>query len=292
MVLFDVDDKYVIAHPKYDIRKKVTRISNPVDPNRNNELEILGAVKFGCKDYMICKEDIMEYFPCFGIINDICSGTKESFATRQATLDLIDIISKAIPKEYIGITGSLATGKAIDGYSDIDLVLREKDYRALIESNVFSNSEIQFRDKKQWIDFYNHYGVCTILTAEEFATAAEDKKQQFLFRGIPVSIFIEETGNFLQITNSMARNEIHTSEILKGKVICENLIELPGYAFIEHMNKVIVVVNMHRTYQNSLYVGDYCVVKARRSSFLDLFLVDYDNICYIKKCSGGNSYDK
>lgn len=160
---------------------------------------------------------------------------------------------EVIPRESIGVTGSLATGNATDGYSDIDIVIKEKEYRELIRSDVFFDGDIEFRDKTQWIEFYKHYGIFCALSAEEFARAAQMKKQQFIFRGIPVSIFIDAGNDFLQFTNSLSQKDVNSMEIIKGRVMCENLIRLPGYAFVKCLERIIVVVNMHRTYPNCMF---------------------------------------
>lgn len=291
VVLFDLDAKYMIAHPKYDLRNGVCRISNPVDPNRDNKLDVEDAVRFGKKDYLICKKDIIEYYPCFGIENKLLHGTSRSEKTRSAIRELTDIFSQIIPRENIGVTGSLATGNASDGYSDIDILIKESDYRELIRSKVFMNDNIELRDEDQWIEFYNHYGVFCALNAEEFASAAQYKQQQFIYKGIPVSIFIDANRDFLQITNSLSQNDISSMVILNGRVLCENLIMLPGYIFVECSGRIVIVVNLHRTYQNCLYVGDYCEIKAKSSSFSDLYIVNYDDVCYIKR-RNGEEYDK
>ena len=293
VVLFDLDDKYLIAHPKYDLRNGVCRISNPVDPNRNNQLDVEGAVKFGIKDYLIHKYDIVEYYPCFGMDNKLLNGTAKSKNTCAALRELIELFAEIIPRENIGVTGSLATGNASDGYSDIDIMLKEKDFRELISSNIFTNDNIQIRDKKQWVEFYNYYGVFCALNAEEFAEAALNKLQQFVYKGIPISIFIDAEGDFLQIANSFSVTDIGSNSmvVLKGQVISENLIKLPGYIFVKCNNRISVIVNMHRTYQNCLYAGDFCEIKARPSSFADLYIVNYDDVCYIKR-RNGDQYDK
>ncbi len=288
VILYDLDDKYLIAHPKYDLRNGVCRISNPVDPNRNNQLDVEKTVKFGKKDYLILKDDIVEYYPCFGIDNSLLIGTAKSENTYAALRELIELFSKIIPKENIGVTGSLAIGNASDGYSDIDILLKEKDFRELASSNIFTNANIQIRNKTQWVEFYNHYGVFCALNAEEFADAALNKFQQFIYKGIPISIFIDAGRDFLQITNSFSTTDtgLNAMVVLKGRVISENLIKLPGYIFVECNNRISVIINLHRTYQNCLYLGDYCEIKARTSSFTDLYIVNYDNICYIKRRSG------
>lgn len=217
VVLLDLDDKYVIAHPKYDLRKDICRISNPVDPNRDNKIAVDGAIRFGKKDYLVCKDDIVEYYPCFGIESKLMNGTVKSEKTREAMRELINLFSEVIPRENIGVTGSLATGNASDGYSDIDILLKESDFRQLTKSKIFSNSDIQLRDKDQWVEFYNHYGVFCALSAEEFADAAQNKLQQFIYKGIPVSLFIDAGDDFLQITNSFSANDISSMVVLKGR---------------------------------------------------------------------------
>ena len=288
VILFDLDDKYLIAHPKYDLRNEVRRISNPVDPNRNNQLNVEGTEKFGKKDYLVCKDDIVEYYPCFGVDNKLLGGTTKSKNTCEALRELIELFSEIIPKENIGVTGSLATGNASDGYSDIDILLKEKDLRELTSSKIFANANIQMRNKTQWVEFYNHYGVFCALDAEEFADVASNKLQQFIYKGIPVSIFIDSGRDFLQITNSFSTTDIGSNSmvLLKGRVISENLIKLPGYILVEGDNRISVIVNLHRTYQICLYVGDFCEVKARNSSFTDLYIVNYDDVCYIKRRNG------
>ncbi len=291
VVLFDLDRDFVIAHPKYDLRNGRCRISNPVDPNRNNKLEIEDTISFGHKDYLVNKKNIVEYYPCYGNEKKIREGTSKSKMTRDSVLELFDIFSQIIPRERIGVTGSLATGNASDGYSDIDIVLKESDFRELISSRIFLHEKIELRNKKQWVEFYNHYGIFCALDAEEFADAAQNKKQQFFYNGIPVSIFVDPCKSFLQLVNSLSENDIDSIMELKGRVLYENLVFLPGYMIVECGGRLVVVINFHRTYQNCLYKGDFCKVKAKTSSFQDLYIVYYDDECYIKRIVG-DEYDK
>lgn len=284
VVHYCINNDYVVAHPKYDLRgKKIKRISNPVDPKRNNLLQIENTVKFGVRDYIINLADVVEYYPCFNSFEKLENGTEKSAKIRKRAIELISLISNYIPKEHIGFTGSLATGNAIDNYSDIDLILYEKDYRTLISSDIWSeNQQIVMRTRNEWREFYNHFGVLCALNSEEFAIISEKKKQQFIFNGIPVSIFICSDNNFLQLVNSLGESTQGGTIAFKGKVIYEDLVNLPGYALIETSNKVVIIINLHRTYQNSVYRGDYCEFNVKTSSFTDLYLVKYDDECYIK----------
>lgn len=291
VVLLDLDREYFIAHPKYDLRNGRCRISNPVDPNRNNELEIEDTIRFGNKDYLVSKKNIVDYYPCYGIEKKLIKGTSKSRTTRTFALELFDIFSQIIPRDRIGVTGSLSTGDASDGYSDIDILIKESDFRRLIRSDVFLHENIELRNKKQWIEFYNHYGVFSALNAEEFADAAQNKMQQFVYKGIPVSIFIDNGRSFFQILNSLSVNDIDSVVKLRGRVLYENLLSLPGYMIMECSGRIITIINFHRSYQNCLYKGDVCELQGKTGSFSDLYIVHYDDKCYIKRLSE-DKYDK
>lgn len=287
VVLVDLDDRYLIAHPKYNKQSgNKKRISNPVDPNRNNQILIEGAMPIGSKDYLLLKSDVIQYYPCFNIFRNLKVGTSSSETTRKTAYSLMEKLSPMVPMERIGITGSLATGCAVDGYSDIDILLQEADFRIVKNSDLMKSQDFKFRTIEQWIEFYEHYGVFSALCAEDFAKAAIEKKQQFIYQGIPVSIFIDGGDTILKITNSLARNNGYTMSIIKGEVLSENLTNLPGYMIVRSENKVMVIINYHRSYQECLRVGDRFIAFGLSCSFSDLYLVLYDDECYIKRCAG------
>ena len=281
-VVLDAD--HIIAHPKYDLRcKPAQRKSNPVAPDRNNRLQIPGAIPFGNKDYLLFAEDITDYQPSFFPADQLLTGTEQSAATRAAAYCLVDSIGNYIDPSCIGITGSLATGNALDNYSDIDLVLSQEHFDRLAASDFWQNdTALTLRTREQWVDFYHHYGVLSQLSAEEFAEDAARKRQQFVYCGIPVSIFtFSEQDKFLALMDSCKEQGLLQPTTISGTVLFDASGTLPGYSILHTADRAQLLVNFHRTYQGSLKVGTACTVKGFWSDSSSVLWVYYDDQCAI-----------
>lgn len=279
-----LDAAHIIAHPKYDLRcTPVQRKSNPVAPERNNSLRIPGAIPFGDKDYLLFVADITDYYPSLFPANRLLTGTERSAATRAAAHRLISSMGKYIDPGCIGITGSLATGNALDDYSDIDLVLPQEQFERLVASDFWkTDTALTLRSREQWVDFYYQYGVLSQLSAEEFAEDAAPKRQQFVYCGIPVSIFtFSNQDKFLALMDSYSGQDPIQLTTLSGSVLFDASDTLPGYSILHTGERARLLVNFHRTYQGSLSAGATCTVKGFCGAPSSILWVYYDNLCAI-----------
>lgn len=281
-VVLDAD--HIIAHPKYDLlNMPVQRKSNPVAPERNNSLRIPDAIPFGDKDYLLFTADITAYYPSVFPVDRLLTGTEQSVATRTIAYRLVISMGSYINPSCIGITGSLATGNALDDYSDIDLVLPQEQFDRLIASNFWKTDKaLTLRSKEQWVDFYHHYGVLSRLSAEEFAEDAARKRQQFVYCGIPVSIFtFSDQDKFLALMSSCSEQDPNQLTTLSGSVLFDASGTLPGYSILHSGDRAQLLVNFHRTYQGSLVVGKTCTVKGFCGALGSVLWVYYDDLCAI-----------
>lgn len=275
---------HIIAHPKYDLRcKPARRKSNPVAPERNNSLQIPGAIPFGHKDYLLFAADITGYQPSFIPADQLLTGTERSAATRAAAYRLIVSMGNYIDPSCIGITGSLATGNALDDYSDIDLVLSQEQFDRLATSDFWqTDTALTLRTREQWVDFYHYYGILSQLSAEEFAEDAARKRQQFVYCGIPVSIFtFSDQDKFLALMDSCKGQDPLQLTTLSGTVLFDASGTLPGYSILHTADRAQLLVNFHRTYQGSLKVGAACTVKGFCSGSSSVLWIYYDDQCAI-----------
>lgn len=286
VVLAVLDDEWALAHPKYYHTSdgKIARISNPVDPDRRNNLPIDGAIPFGKRDYLIRAMDITTYYPCFSIDGMLSSGTKWSRRIRATTIKLIANIKQVLPGISIGITGSLATGRALDHYSDIDLLMSSEDYQRLCASSFWQDSKslLHLRNHEEWKRFYVDYHILSALSADEFAKVSATKLQQFIYQSIPVNIFITNGATFLSILGSLTPSNDSGMVKLKGKVLVSHAISLPGFIILLSGNHAECVLNFHRIYQDSIHTGDHCIVQGFRSGLDSLTLLLYDQHCIWK----------
>ena len=279
-----LDDRCVIAHPKYDLRcEPAQRKSNPVDPGRGNTLLIPGAIPFGGKDYLIFLRDVTRHYPSFGIAHTLLSGTERSAVTRDAAYRLICGMAKYIAGDQIGLTGSLATGNGLDNYSDIDLVLPQEQFDRLAATSFWQEDpDLKLRTEEEWVAFYHHYGVLSQLTAEEFARDARDKKQQFTYRGIPVSVFtVTGQDKILPLMDSCREAGAQKLARVQGEVLWDASGTLPGYSIIRSGDRARLVVNFHRTYQGSLKAGTDCTVQGYCCGPEGVLWVRYDDQCAV-----------
>lgn len=279
-----LDDRCAIAHPKYDLRaKEAKRISNPVDPLRSNDTFIDHVLPFGSRDYLIGCEEIERHYPCFEIAPLLETGPDSSAAIRLTARELLAQVGRYIDKKTVGITGSLATGKAIDNYSDIDLVMESSQFEKLRNSDFWQAAGVELRTFAQWKEFYYHYHVLSALTADEFARDALQKRQQFIYRGIPVSIFIVSDGEpFLCLLDSCSNRGAKKRVQLDGTVLAARDDTLPGYAIINAGARAHLAVNFHRSYQGSLRKDHYCVLQGFSDEMQDIVWIDYDDQCAIR----------
>lgn len=279
-----LDDEHIIAHPKYDLRSTpIQRKSNPVAPERNNNFKIPGAIPFGDKDYLLFSADIITHYPSFFPAEQLLKGTKQSIATRTIAYRLVSSLSHYIEPSCIGITGSLATGNAIDNYSDIDLVLSQEQFDRLNASDFWwTDSALTLRSREQWIEFYHHYNVLSLLPAEDFANDAIRKRLQFVYCDIPVSVFIiSNQDKFLPLMDSYNTQYPCQLTTLSGLVLFDASDTLPGYSILHVEDRAQLLVNFHRSYQGSLTAGATCTVKGFCNASNSAIWVYYDNLCAI-----------
>lgn len=284
------DAGHIIAHPKYDLRcTPAQRRSNPVAPERNNTIRIPGTLPFGQKDYLLFSTDITEHHPSFFPADKLLSGSEQSAAIRAAAHRLVSSMGRYIDPACIGITGSLATGHALDNYSDIDLVLPQQQFDLLAASDFWeTDPELTLRSQDQWVEFYHHYGVLSQLSAEEFAADAARKRQQFVYSGIPVSIFTySEQDMVLSMMDSHSSPTSGKLTSVTGTVLFDASGSLPGYFILREGDRARLVLNFHRTYQGSVKTGTVCTVRGFCGDPCSTVWVCYDDQCAIWAQSGG-----
>lgn len=121
-----------------------------------------------------------------------------------------------------GVIGSLLWGKAIDGFSDINLAIQGNQAYLRYLENCCSLPEVHFRSEAQWRSFYHRYCVSGI-SEDRFVELSRNNFQQGMIRDIPFSIF--HIRQELPEYDSMCGNSCTVS--LVGEFLSEDA--SPGY---------------------------------------------------------------
>lgn len=266
-----LSSKYVVAHPKYVIHKtnSYKRVSNPFSPTRDNVICFPKTIKIGKHDYLFPISNInktLAAIPCCDIVD---SGTRINSIARS----LKDQLGVFLNTEDFGFTGSILLGIAKDDYSDIDIVMTENAYKRFLSHN--NNIALQKRTTKEWIEFYDKMGILTSIDAKSFAKAQLDKCNQFKYAGVNVSIFIRPAYANFPFFSSFEINQKKQISIT-GECLVSEMNPLPGFMIIHSDGINYVVINFHRTYQASDYIGRVVFVKGILVSSEGLIIVNYN----------------
>ncbi len=203
---------------------------------------------------------------------EICQHNQHS-KTAAATAYLIDIlVTGGVPAENIGVTGSVLLDGAVDGFSDLDLVLYGADTirqaMAVLQS-AFANGykDLYYRNLQEACHFYHKYSVISQLTDEEFAQHFVRKYSQGIIRDVPFTIFTvpdEETA--LELTATLPQLSPSPSPVTLTGVVLEakdaNYTPVARYLLRDEAQKDVVVYCLDRACVGQAGVGDEVYVEA------------------------------
>lgn len=124
----------------------------------------------------------------------ICKANTHSTVSSAASELIQILVDRGVPNEKIGVTGSVLLDGAIDGFSDIDLVIKGSDaiiqsMSVLREAFTHGQSGLYYRDLEAARQFYHKYQVTSQLTDYEFALHFTRKFAQGIIYDVPFTIF-------------------------------------------------------------------------------------------------------
>lgn len=256
--------KRIIVHPKYVPNKNGSwkifnhffdRVSNPFDQKRTNKKEYKLLEKFGKKDYSILNKNIKNVYVSQEGAKNLVEEKRSNTKIRNIAKKLLIQLSKYVPKEDIGITGSILLNSQKDNFSDIDLVINSRSYKKF-KKFVFDSKNllINLRDKNQWEKFYEEYKVVCALSKEDFAMHQVLKPDQFFFKGIPVStFFVDPISIYLEEEFEEDPNFKARGLIIQSK---KSMILPAEYSFLSRGFKKFKIICFNRAYLNQATFGD------------------------------------
>lgn len=123
---------------------------------------------------------------------DACLSRRTAVASATALLVRI-LLDAGVPSDAVGVTGTTLLEAAIDGFSDIDLVIYGSVPIRVAMAALLASSRApdgpRYRTLAEAIEFHSHYDVISSLTPEQFARHFVRKRAQGLIRGIPFTVF-------------------------------------------------------------------------------------------------------
>lgn len=179
-----VDGK-LLCRPKYlDFWNLPVRLHSPVFCCEQIQTRFLPYDRSGVYAglYLIGMEDVTEQ----RIFTDHIPLNCET--ARKACSFLESMRSRGLPSDDTGVIGSLLWGRAIDGFSDINLAIRgDQTYQHYMEI-CLRLPDIHFRNEEAWRDFYHRYSV-TGVSEDRFVKLSNSNFQQGMISNIPFSLF-------------------------------------------------------------------------------------------------------
>ena len=249
----------VIVHPKYVpngtwkiLNNYYERISNPLDSHRTNSMEVANLQPFGNRDYSIEEQHISK---CFTIDSYKITPTDNILKSTKKMLDELFIF---IPKEKVGITGSILLGSQNPKYSDIDLVVDYKFYESICDF-IRKSSGVKLRTQRQWEDFYEEFNLKCALNKQEFAKHMLFKPHQFLYEGYPVSIFFSNSNEY---ELEKYTNEKQNIDVMLRVEDASHAMTLPAYyTAVSDRNEVWDIICYERAFISQAEKGENIQIK-------------------------------
>lgn len=280
-------DGFVIASPKYvpyqlaktRFREKTwqmlgeewSRINNPLDPIPNtpdNVLHYLRDYEQTSNGFKIRGKDIKNKFKAKeGIARLLYSGSEwKQSKIKNHTRRLVKFLIRTTSKSNLGLTGSSLFDGEIEDFSDIDLVVYGSDQYKRISESLRNNPipEIHFRTLKEWEGFYDHYGVMTSISKEQFARHMSHKYDQLLIGGIPVSIFAVRNRPDMNFYLAHKKANIEYGDYIELEARVSDDSEsmfLPSFYEIDNGNIRYRVYNENRSFLFQAGINDKIIVK-------------------------------
>ena len=264
-------NNHIVVHPKYMVSGKKTpwqflekswdRVANPLAPTRTNTSNWSAFLtSYGEQDYLCKPTEITKRFNAVEaarklVLND--SSNPHLSRIRQLLLALAPIV----PNNQVGITGGAALGFGVEGFSDIDLVIGQQAYAAFA-ANVETIPDVHLRTRSEWTQFYSQYTIMSHVTADEFAGQMLRKRTQFIYDGVPTSVFVAPA----DLPELAPYSKGENAQTLEGVVIDDSdAILLPAQYVMQCGERTIRLQSRDRTAIELARIGER--VRARGAAF-------------------------
>lgn len=177
--------KKLLCRPKYlDVSGCAERLHSPIfhcSPLRTRFMKYdPSGIYEGL--YLLDESDVQDY----RLFTDTFLVNTETAVKAKMAVE--ELKNQGIDSQRLGVIGSVLWGKAIDGFSDINLAIQgDQEYVGYLNccSKLFG---FRFRGEDDWSNFYRQYGVKDI-SLESFIEMSKSNFQQGFFENIPFSLF-------------------------------------------------------------------------------------------------------